>query len=86
MLGIADFGAFCAAILLFLALPGPGAPGAVNSAGNSSASRAPHAAGDSSGAFVKLPAGDSSGAFVKLPAGDSAGGSSSGASGGRSRN
>ena len=24
MLGIADFGAFCAAILLFLALPGPG--------------------------------------------------------------
>jgi hypothetical protein len=24
MLGIADFGAFCAAILIFLALPGPG--------------------------------------------------------------
>ena len=24
MLGISDFGAFCAAILLFLALPGPG--------------------------------------------------------------
>ena len=24
MLGIADYGAFCAAILLFLALPGPG--------------------------------------------------------------
>ena len=24
MLGIADYGAFCAAILVFLALPGPG--------------------------------------------------------------
>ena len=24
MFGIADYGAFCAAILLFLALPGPG--------------------------------------------------------------
>ena len=24
MLGIADYGAFCAAIVLFLALPGPG--------------------------------------------------------------
>jgi leucine efflux protein len=24
MLGISDYGAFCAAILLFLALPGPG--------------------------------------------------------------
>lgn len=31
MLGIADFGAFCAAILLFLALPGPGTFALLNS-------------------------------------------------------
>ena len=31
MLGIADFGAFCASILLFLALPGPGTFALINS-------------------------------------------------------
>jgi leucine efflux protein len=33
MLGIADFGAFCAAILLFLALPGPGTFALLSSTG-----------------------------------------------------
>jgi leucine efflux protein len=33
MLGIADFGAFCAAILLFLALPGPGTFALITSTG-----------------------------------------------------
>ena len=33
MLGIADFGAFCAAILLFLALPGPGTFARITSTG-----------------------------------------------------
>ncbi len=33
MLGIADFGAFCASILLFLALPGPGTFALLNSTG-----------------------------------------------------
>ena len=33
MLGIADYGAFCAAILLFLALPGPGTFALLNSTG-----------------------------------------------------
>ena len=33
MLGIADFGAFCAAILLFLALPGPGTLALLTSTG-----------------------------------------------------
>ena len=34
MLGIADFGAFCAAILLFLALPGPGTFALLTSTGH----------------------------------------------------
>lgn len=34
MLGIADFSAFCAAILLFLALPGPGTFALLSSTGN----------------------------------------------------
>ncbi len=33
MFGIADYGAFCAAILLFLALPGPGTFALINSTG-----------------------------------------------------
>lgn len=33
MLGISDFGAFCAAVLLFLALPGPGTFALLNSTG-----------------------------------------------------
>jgi leucine efflux protein len=33
MLGIADFGAFCAAVLVFLALPGPGTFALLNSTG-----------------------------------------------------
>ena len=33
MLGIVDFGAFCAAILLFLALPGPGTLALLTSTG-----------------------------------------------------
>jgi leucine efflux protein len=34
MFGIADFGAFCAAVLLFLALPGPGTFALLNSTGH----------------------------------------------------
>ena len=33
MFGIADFGAFCAAVLVFLALPGPGTFALLNSTG-----------------------------------------------------
>ena len=33
MFGIADFGAFCAAVLLFLALPGPGTFALITSTG-----------------------------------------------------